>query len=150
MNKNVIGIIIAVVAVAGIAGVVVSNKPADKQASSTSQGAGNDMGSMENKAGQETNSGSGNSDQTGKAEVTMDIKEFAFANKEIKISKGTKVTWTNQDEARHNVFSEDDGGPKGELLGMGESFSYTFDTAGTFNYLCEPHPYMKGVVNVVE
>jgi len=88
-------------------------------------------------------------DLTMQTEVSMDISDFAFENKTIKIKKGTKVTWTNRDSARHNVFSKDAGGPQGELLGKGESFNFTFDTAGTFNYLCEPHPYMKGVVEVI-
>lgn len=145
MNKNVIGVIIAVVALAGIAGVVATNQPEKTATTSQAEMSGMDM-PTQNTA--QTNTGE--EDLTGQAEVSMDIKEFAFAKKSIKITKGTKVTWTNQDDAKHNAFSKDDGGPKGKLLAQGESYSFIFATAGTFNYICEPHPYMKGVVNVVE
>ena len=30
----------------------------------------------------------------------------------------------------------------------GESFTYTFDTAGTYVYVCTPHPWMIGEVQV--
>lgn len=149
MNKNIVGVIIAAVAVIGIVGVVVANK---KDTSSTSSVSSSDTGQMGKKDGKaaQTSSGGGDQDLTAKTEVSMDIKGFAFANKTIKIKKGTKVTWTNQDDARHNVVAKEDGGPMGPLLGKGENYSFTFDTVGTFNYNCEPHPYMKGVVNVVE
>lgn len=150
MNKNVLGILVAVIAIAGIAGVVVANQP-DKSSStslgsSTSGMAGMDMSS--NNEG--TNQPTGEQDLTGQAEITVDIKNFEYLKNNIKVSKGTKVTWVNQDAAKHNVVSDNPAGPQSELLAKGESFGFTFDTAGTFNYLCEPHPYMKGVVTVVE
>lgn len=148
MNKNLIGVLIAIVAIVGITGVVIANKSDSSPASSNSSQT--DMSGMDMKSKESSSASSSEQDLTGQAEVTMDIKEFAFSKKSIKVSKGTKITWTNQDEAHHNVVAKEDGGPKGQLLAKGESYSFTFDTAGTFNYKCEPHPYMKGIVNVVE
>ena len=37
-----------------------------------------------------------------------------------------------------------------ELLAKVESYSWTFNTVGTYTYHCSPHPYMKGIVEVVE
>lgn len=157
MNKTAVGVIIAIVAVLGIGGVVLLNKPNDEKNSSvtsspTENGSADDMSSMD--MGAETignsNSNSGDQDLTAQTEVSMNIKDFAFAQKNITIKKGTKVTWTNQDTAKHNAFSKTNGGPKGELLAKGESYSFTFDTVGTFDYICEPHPYMKASVTVVE
>ena len=40
------------------------------------------------------------------------------------------------------AFTESDG------LDQGDSFSHTFDQAGTFNYVCGIHPSMKATVVV--
>src|SRR5437764_14177519 len=37
--------------------------------------------------------------------VDLNIAKFAFAPKEITIAPGTKITWTNRDEAPHTVTS---------------------------------------------
>jgi len=36
------------------------------------------------------------------------------------------------------------------MLGHAESWSYTFEAEGTYDYMCTPHPYMKGQVVVRE
>lgn len=81
------------------------------------------------------------------------IKGFAFSPTSLTVKKGTTVTWTNQDDAHHTVTSDTGsapGGPASQLLAKGQSYSLTFGTAGTFNYHCDPHPYMKGTVVVTE
>ena len=83
----------------------------------------------------------------------VSIQGYAFAPKNLTVKKGTKVTWTNQDVAKHNVAVDDGsptGGPDGPLFGKGETFSFTFETVGTYNYHCSPHPYMHGSVTVTE
>ncbi len=83
----------------------------------------------------------------------IEIKDYAFSPAMITIKKGTTITWTNRDTARHNVVAQGTNsaaGPKSELLTTGASYSYTFNTAGTYDYLCEPHPYMKAKVIVTE
>ncbi|HME86956.1 MAG TPA: plastocyanin/azurin family copper-binding protein, partial [Candidatus Nanoarchaeia archaeon] len=69
------------------------------------------------------------------SEVT--IKGFAYSPTELRVTKGTTVTWTNQDSVKHNV-AFDSGDVEGPLLAKGESFSYTFDEVGTFAYHCRP------------
>jgi plastocyanin len=83
---------------------------------------------------------------------TVNIKDFEFTPSKITVKKGTTVTWTNQDTIRHDIRPENDSDAfKGsELLAKGESYSWTFDTVGTYTYICSPHPYMKGTVEVVE
>lgn len=87
---------------------------------------------------------------SGQTANAVTIKDYSFAPNPLKVKKGTTVTWTNQDTAKHNVVTGQEGGPKGPLLGKGETYQFTFNTVGTFNYNCEPHPYMKGVVEVTE
>lgn len=85
---------------------------------------------------------------------TVIIQDYAFSPSPITVKKGTAVTWTNKDMAKHNIEMDEgqpEGGPaESPLLNKGETYSYTFDTVGTFNYHCSPHPYMKGSVVVVE
>ncbi len=98
-------------------------------------------------------SSEGNSATNTAEEVQITIQNFAYEPKNITVKKGTKVTWTNKDSVKHDVASDDGsaaGGPKGPLLGKGESYSHTFETVGTFNYHCTPHPYMKASVIVTE
>ena len=79
------------------------------------------------------------------------IKDFAFSPANITVKKGTTVTWTNQDSTAHTV-TETDGkdGPGSGNLDQGKSYSFTFNTVGTFSYDCSIHPSMTGKVTVTE
>ena len=73
------------------------------------------------------------------------IKDFAFSPAEITIKVGDTVTWTEQDSVHHtttgSIFDSGD-------LGQGQTYSKTFDEAGTYDYGCSYHPSMKGTVIV--
>jgi len=77
--------------------------------------------------------------------VTID--SFAFTPKALTVKAGTKVTWTNKDQTIHSIVC-----PqlklKSDPLDTDDSFSYIFQKAGTYNYACGLHPYMKGQVVV--
>ncbi len=75
----------------------------------------------------------------------VEIKGFAFNPESITVSKGTSITWTNRDSAPHTVTGTAFGS---ETLNQDQSFSYTFNEAGTFEYACKIHPNMKGKVIV--
>jgi len=71
------------------------------------------------------------------------------------IAVGTTVTWINNDSTLHTAVSgnPESGGPSGgefdsSYLAKGKTFSHTFDTAGTFDYYCTLHPFMKGQIVV--
>jgi amicyanin len=76
------------------------------------------------------------------------ISNQAFSPASVTVKTGTTVTWTNQDAEAHNVVSLNDGPLGSELLAQGETYTFTFNEAGTFEYFCEPHPWMRGVVTV--
>jgi plastocyanin len=57
------------------------------------------------------------------------------------------VTWTNNDTAAHTATSTD-GVWDSKILNTGDSFSYTFDEAGTFAYICSLHPKMTAQIVV--
>jgi plastocyanin len=81
-----------------------------------------------------------------KAEVAID--NFSFLPKEITVSVGTTVTWTNHDDVPHVVASADDQFKKSAALDTDESFSHTFTVAGNYTYFCSIHPHMTGKVIV--
>ncbi|MEO5498990.1 MAG: plastocyanin/azurin family copper-binding protein [Candidatus Saccharimonadales bacterium] len=79
-------------------------------------------------------------------------KGFDVVQKNITVKKGTTVTWTNDDSAKHDVTPDEETEEfkTSELFGKGETYSVTFNTVGKFSYYCSPHPYMKGTVTVTE
>jgi len=79
----------------------------------------------------------------GTAAVT--IANFAFSPASLTVDTGTTVTWTNQDSAPHTATG--DTFDTGELA-QGASGSATFDTEGTFDYICTIHPDMMGSIVV--
>lgn len=95
-------------------------------------------------------SSGGSKAETAAATNSVTIEDFSFSPKDITVKVGTTVTWTNHDSVEHNVVGDSDDGPNGPLLAKDESYSYTFKKAGSFDYHCSPHPYMKGTVTVTE
>ena len=75
------------------------------------------------------------------------IKNMTFNPNTITVKAGTNVTWTNEDSTSHQV-KESNGLFESSTLGNGQSFTYTFNTVGTYNYTCTIHPSMKGKVIV--
>lgn len=78
------------------------------------------------------------------------ISNFTYSPSDITVKKGTTVTWTNNDSVSHDVVGDSDNELKSELLQNGQSYSFTFNEVGTFNYSCTPHPQMHGTVTVTE
>ena len=79
------------------------------------------------------------------ASANVTIKDFDFAPASVTVNQGDTVTWTNQGPTGHSATG--DGFDTG-IMDAGQSGSHTFDTAGTFSYICTPHPNMKGTVIV--
>lgn len=80
------------------------------------------------------------------------IVNYAFYPANLTVAKGTTVTWVNTDSVVHTVDSGTHDSPTG-LFDSGplqrmQSFSYTFDSPGTYVYHCDPHPYMIGTITV--
>ena len=79
--------------------------------------------------------------------VDINIAKFAYGPKEITVAPGTKIVWTNHDQAPHTVTSNDKSfASKG--LDTDDKFEHTFTSEGDFGYICTVHPYMTGIVHV--
>jgi len=81
----------------------------------------------------------------GANEVWMQNTAFNPATKTI--AAGTKITWTNKDASTHDVVSGT-GAFSSPSMGQGATFSFTFTTAGTYNYSCTFHQGMNGTIIV--
>jgi plastocyanin len=82
------------------------------------------------------------------ADAAVSMRDFAFSPGTVEIRVGDSVTWTNRDAVEHTATGSNGAFDTG-LLGEGESFSVTFVRAGTYRYLCTPHPSMTGTVVVL-
>jgi len=84
----------------------------------------------------------------------------------ISIQKGDIVTWNNNDREGHTVtsgegpgrfgwmggtkFGEPDGLFDSDRFMPKDSWSFTFNESGLYNYFCAIHPWMEGIVFVGE
>jgi plastocyanin len=59
------------------------------------------------------------------------------------------VIWQNEGEAPHTATADDRSFDTGTVE-AGKLKSESFKEPGTFTYICEIHPEMKGTVEVVE
>jgi plastocyanin len=72
---------------------------------------------------------------------------MAFNPASLIVTAGTTVKWTNKDGIIHNVTSNTGVFSSGSIPDNG-TFSYTFSTAGTYQYHCTIHPSMTATVVV--
>jgi plastocyanin len=80
-------------------------------------------------------------------DIRIEVKNFMFAPMSMTVKAGATVTWTNRDQEPHTVVS-DSGLFRSGALDTSESFSYKFDTPGTYHYVCRIHPRMVGTIVV--
>jgi plastocyanin len=84
---------------------------------------------------------------TNQAAGAVTIQNFAFSPASLIVKKGESVTWTNDDSASHTIVSDSNVFQSGSLE-KGQTFSFTFNTAGQFPYHCSIHPSMKAMIIV--
>ena len=78
---------------------------------------------------------------------TITIKNSAFIPSNITITAGQNVTWINEDSVPHQVKGEN-GLFLSDTFSNGQTFTYWFNTTGTYNYICNIHQFMKGTIIV--
>jgi len=77
----------------------------------------------------------------------ISIDNFSFEH-DVTVAVGTRVTWVNHDDIPHTVVSEDLTTFRSKPLDTDETFSFTFDKAGTYKYFCSIHPKMTAQIVV--
>ena len=81
------------------------------------------------------------------AETEVKIDNFAFAPQRVVVKAGTTVIWINDDDIPHTVASSAKLF-KSNALDTKDKFSFTFTTAGAYEYFCSLHPHMTGTIVV--
>ena len=84
-----------------------------------------------------------------RAGPAVNIKDFKFDPATLTVPVGTTVTWTNQDEEPHSVVAKD-GSFHSPGLDTRGTYSFTFNSPGTFDYVCGIHPFMTATVVVTK
>ena len=79
--------------------------------------------------------------------VVAGIRGMGFAPARLEIEAGTTITWKNDDPLAHSVTAADGSFDSG-LIPPGGSWSHIFSAAGSYDFSCTPHPFMKGTVIV--
>ncbi len=93
---------------------------------------------------------------TGQSEVTVKMSQIKFMPVNIKITKGTTVTWVNDDNVEHYVNTDSHPAhtyylaQNSKALKKGESYSLTFDKQGIYPYHCSAHADTMSGAIVVE
>jgi len=75
------------------------------------------------------------------------IVTFKFTPATVTIKVGGTIDWTNHDDIGHTVTFAGQG-INSKVLQRNDRFSHTFDTPGTYTYICSIHPFMHGTVVV--
>ena len=82
--------------------------------------------------------------------VAIQNFEFRLVTLRVTIRSGEtrqEVRWVNNGSVAHTVAA-DRGAFNSRQLAPGDTFSFAFTAAGTFDYHCEIHPTMKGQVAI--
>lgn len=84
------------------------------------------------------------------AVIPVEIKGFVYLPESVTVAAGSRVAWTNQDNAPHTSTGLGDAAAalnSGSIV-FGQTFTQEFDTPGTYPYYCVYHPNMLGTVIV--
>jgi plastocyanin len=84
---------------------------------------------------------------TGPGPNEVFIEGMAFSPSTITVSAGTSITWTNKDGLAHTVTSNTGIFDSGSISTNG-TYSFTFNSVGTYPYHCTIHTYMTATVIV--
>ncbi len=80
------------------------------------------------------------------ATSAVTIADFSFSPSQVTVNAGDTVRWTNNGPSPHTTTSTSGVWDSGTLA-PGQTFSFTFTTAGTFAYHCTIHPQMTGTIH---
>lgn len=86
--------------------------------------------------------------------LQIEIRDDQYEPLEMTVVVGTTVTWTNRDLYPHTVTAGKPGKPSGTFdsgnIQGDQTYSFTFDSPGEYEYYCKIHPRMRGKIIVEE
>ena len=83
--------------------------------------------------------------------VIVQVEQMLYKPATVRIKPGDTVRWVNAEKrTSHSVLFPAESHSESERFFPGEHWERKFMKAGTYPYICGPHPEMKGVVIVAE
>jgi plastocyanin len=141
MRRSTLAVIIIVVVVVAAGTLALTRKSDTSNNSQTSSN--NSQPSSNNKS-------ASNNSSSQPAAGTINIKDMMFTPSQISVAVGGTVTWTNNDTTAHTVVDDlsNVDGPNSGDIAPGQSYSFKFTKAGSYQYHCSIHPSMRGTIVV--
>jgi plastocyanin len=81
------------------------------------------------------------------AGTEVKIDNFTFTPPELTVPVGATVKFVNHDDIPHSIVDKNKGF-RSKALDTDDSFTFTFASAGTYDYFCGLHPHMTGKIIV--
>ncbi|GAC1405318.1 MAG: hypothetical protein NVSMB64_10000 [Candidatus Velthaea sp.] len=81
--------------------------------------------------------------------LVVHTKDFGYLPKDAHIRAGDTIIFVNDDESAHTVTADDSSFDSG-YMAKDATWSYTFTTAGTVQYYCIYHKFMRATVTVAQ
>jgi plastocyanin len=83
----------------------------------------------------------------GAQQPEVHAKDSLYAPEALTVSAGTTVRFVNDDADIH-TFTDKNGAFDSNLLFQGQTWQFVFNSPGTYEYTCLPHPWMTGTITV--
>jgi plastocyanin len=81
----------------------------------------------------------------------VSIQDYRFQPSSLRIKVGDTVRWINREKrTSHSMLFPGTPMLESERMFPEDTWSRTFDTAGSYPYRCGPHPEMEGKIDVVD
>ena len=86
----------------------------------------------------------------GKTQALVALRNYSFNPETLHVAAGTTVTWVNCEPSNIDPHTSHARGGQwtSGYLSPGMTYSWKFNDLGLYEYYCEPHPFMHGVVIV--
>ncbi|HSG11557.1 MAG TPA: cupredoxin family copper-binding protein [Gammaproteobacteria bacterium] len=81
--------------------------------------------------------------------ITVRISGMRFEPANLTVKPGTTVTWVMNDQMPHTITGQGND-LRSNTLQARQSYSFTFNESGRYDYACDFHPSMQGVVKVMK
>lgn len=96
-------------------------------------------------------------DLLGRREVTVRLSDISFAPRELRVTRGTKVRWVNDDPVVHYINTDSHPAhtyykaENSQAIPSGGSYAFVFNEPGIYPYHCSAHAEdMTGMILVEE
>jgi plastocyanin len=86
----------------------------------------------------------------GNTQALVALRNYSFNPETLHVAVGTTVTWVNCEPSNIDPHTSHARGGQwtSGYLSPGMTYSWKFNEVGLYEYFCEPHPFMHGVVIV--